>query len=260
MRTFLIGGVIVAIISLLLVLRKPISVMTEPLSSPAPSFSPSPSAPPQSLDIDKGGKVYRVAWIGIENPSVLSLIPNFTEKRTARSLIDNKECQEVVNGGFYAKDNQPTGLFVADFKTLRNHIPSSLLNGYIFIDQNNTASIQASPPEVSVRLALQAGPVLIRDEKVVKLVIRDDEFARRVIMGITQKGVIIFLTVYDPENTWSGPKLGDTPAVLSGLIERFQLTDAVNLDGGSASAFIRSDLSLQELTSVGSFFCVKKDY
>ena len=77
------------------------------------------------------------------------------------------------------------------------------------------------------------------------------------VVGITKKGETIFLVLYDPENTWSGPKLADTPGVLSGVIERLQLTDALNLDGGSASAFIRGDLSLEELTSVGSFFCVK---
>lgn len=255
MRFLFLLVITIGIVATVLLLRAPET--TKQTLSPTPSVSLSPTPPAESTDVYLNGTSYRIAWIIIDDLSQLTLIPNFIEKRTARSLIDNKECQEVINGGFYTKDNQPTGLFVADFKTLRNHIPSSLLNGYIFIDQNNTASIQASPPEVSVRLALQTGPILIRDEKVVKLAIRDDEFARRVGVGITNNGSVVFFVIYDPKNTWSGPKLADTPRVLSGFIERFQLTDAVNLDGGSASAFIRTDLSLQELTSVGSFFCKK---
>lgn len=233
---------------------------TKQTLSPAPTVSYAPTPPAESTDVYLNGTSYRIVWLIPSDPSALTLIPNFTQKRTARSLVDNKECTEVTSGGFYTKDNQPTGLFINEGKTLRGSIPNTLFNGFFVVDQNNTASITSSPPEETVGLALQTGPILIRDGKAVTLAIRDDEFARRVVVGITQKGVIIFLTVYDPENTWSGPKLADTPRVLSGLIERFQLRDAVNLDGGSASAFIRSDLSLQELTSVGSFFCVKKDY
>lgn len=255
MRFLFLLVITIGIVATVLLLPAPETTKQTP--SPTPTVSYAPTPPAESTDVYLNGISYRTMWLTIDDLSQLTLIPNFTEKRTARSLIDNKECQEVVNGGFYTKDNQPTGLFISDFKTLRNTIPNSLLNGYIVIDQNNTASIQTSPPEVSVRLALQAGPILIHDGKVVTLVIRDDEFARRVVTGITKKGKIIFLVLYDPENTWMGPKLADTPGVLSGLIERFQLEDAVNLDGGSASAFIRSDVSLQELTSVGSFFCKK---
>lgn len=255
MRFLFLLAISIGIVATVLLFRAPET--TKQTLSPAPSVSRSPTPPAESTDVYLNGISYRTMWLTIDDLSQLTLIPNFTEKRTARSLVDNKECQEVVNGGFYTKDNQPTGLFVADFKTLRNHIPNSLLNGYIFIDQNNTASIQASPPEISVRLALQAGPVLIRDGKVVTLAIRDDEFARRVVVGVTQKETVVFLVIYDPENSWSGPKLADTPDILSKVIARLQLKDVLNLDGGSASVFIRTDVSLQELTSVGSFFCKK---
>jgi len=257
MRILLASVVLISVVAILLVFGKPMPVTTEHPSSSTPTISPSLPPPNQSIDIPVGGRTYRVAWLILPDPSTISLIPNFTQKRTARSLIDNNDCSKVINGGFYTKDNQPTGLFVAGGKILRDNIQNSLLNGYIFIDQNNIASIQASPPEASVRLALQTGPILIRGGKMATLAIRDDEFARRVVVGISQKGAVIFLTIYDPENSWNGPKLADTPGVLSGVMERLQLTDALNLDGGSASVFTRGDLSLQELTSVGSFFCIK---
>ena len=260
MRILLVGVVVTAIIAIVLVLPKPIPITPELPASPAPSLSLSPSPPSESVDISDKGRVYRVAWISVSDPSALSLIPNFDQKRTARSLIDNKECKEVVNGGFYTKDNQPTGLFVTGGETLRGNIPNTFLNGYITVNTDNTTSIASIPPEEKVRISLQTGPILIRGGKMATLAIRDDEFARRVVVAIDTQGKVVFLVVYDPENPYEGPKLADTPSVLSGVMERLQLTDALNLDGGSASVFTRGDLSLEELTSVGSFFCIRKDY
>lgn len=260
MRTFFIVVIFASIMVVFFFFRQPTTIKPKLEQARAPIVSFTPSPPKDSLEIDNNGRIYRVAWLEVNNPSTVSLIPNFTENRTARSLIESKKCTEVVNGGFYTKDNQPTGLFINEGITLRSSIPNTLFNGFFVVDQNNTASIASSPPEEVGRLALQTGPILIRDEKVVKLVIRDDEFARRVVVGVTQKETVVFLVIYDPENSWSGPKLADTPDILSKVIARLQLKDVLNLDGGSASAFIRDDLSLQELTSVGSFFCVKKDY
>ncbi len=257
MRILLTSVVLISVVAILLVFGKPMPVTTEHPSSSTPTISPSLPPPNQSIDIPVGGRTYRVAWLSVPDPSTISLIPNFTQKRTARSLIDNNDCSKVINGGFYTKDNQPTGLFVAGGKTLRDNIPNTLLNGFFVVDNDNRAAIDDIKPEGPLRIGLQTGPVLIRDGKIVKLAIRDDEFARRVVVGTSQKGAVIFLTIYDPENSWNGPKLADTPGVLSGIMERLQLTDTLNLDGGSASVFTRGDLSLQELTSVGSFFCIK---
>ncbi len=260
MRLLLVSAIFLGVASLFFIFREPQTTHQVPLPSDSPTVTPSLTPLQQSMDIRNAGKTYRIAWVKLRDLSKLTLIPNFTEKRTARSLVDNKECAEVVNGGFYTKDNQPTGLFVTEGKTIRGNVPNTLLNGYVVIDKNNNAVILVSPPDAFVRIALQTGPILVRNGKAVTLTIRDDEFARRAAVGIMQKGTVIFLTVYDPENIWSGPKLADTPDVLSDVLERLQLTDALNLDGGSASAFIRSDLSLQELSSVGSFFCIRKGY
>lgn len=223
--------------------------------TPTPTMSPTP--PPQSIDVTIQEKSYRIAWLLVLHPSALSLLPNFTQKRTAQSFIDTKECTHVINGGFYTTDYQPTGLFVAQGKTMRTTNPNALLNGYFVIEPDNTASIQYAPPGGSVRIALQTGPILIRDGSPVKLTIRDDEPDRRVGLGVTKNGSVVFFVTYDPENTWSGPRLADMPNMVSKILSQLSLTDAINLDGGSASAFIRGDFSLQELVSVGSFFCVQ---
>lgn len=258
MRALLIGMLLVGVTASILLARNWSRTVTTPLiPSPSQPASPSPIPPDQSVDVAHDGISYRIAWLPIPDPSKLTLLSNFTQKRTARSLIDGDECAQVVNGGFYTTDGEPTGLFTSDGQTTRDASPNAFLNGYLVVDRDNDASIRPSPPEESVRIGLQTGPILIRDGNTIALTIRDDEFARRIIAAITQNSEIVFLALYDPDNPWSGPKLADTPYILSKVTARLHLTDAVNLDGGSASAFIRGDLSLDELTPVGSFFCVR---
>lgn len=256
MRFILVGSVSIGILLILMLASK--SSLADPpsqySSTPTPTLTPTP--PPQSFDMTLNEKSYRVAWTIVPQLSTLSLVPNFTQKRIARSLVESNECNAVINGGFYTTDYQPTGLFMTQEKTLRQAIPNTLLNGYFSIDEKNTASILPSPPSGPVRLALQTGPILLSSGSPVKLAIRDDEFARRVGLGVTKDGSIVFFIIYDPENTWIGPKLVDVPNILSKILSHLTITDAVNLDGGSASAFIRDDFSLQELTVVGSFFCI----
>lgn len=257
MRIILVGwlGVGILLIALLAVKSTPRNTPSRYSYTPTPTVRPAP--PPQTLDIIKDETSYRIAWTLVPNASAITLIPNFTQKRTAASLIDNTECNTVTNGGFYTPDNLPTGLFITQGKVLHRALPNALFNGYVAIDEKNVASIFPSPPVDPVRLALQSGPILVVDGSPIKFTIHDDESARRVGFAVTNNESVVFFTVYNPENTWSGPKLAEMPTLLTPLITRLGIIDAVNLDGGSASAFIRDDFSLQELTSVGSFFCIR---
>lgn len=144
--------------------------------APIPSVAPSPTP---TLTVSTEREPYRISWVAGQSANI-TLIPNFTQKRTARSLTDANKCKAVINAGFYTKDTQTTGLFITGGKMIRRDIPNALLNGYFVIDQNNAASIRSSPPDASVRIALQTGPILLQDGSPMKLVIRDDEFARRV--------------------------------------------------------------------------------
>ncbi len=260
MGRYLVSLIVVSVlIGVVIFTRIPPVVSTISNPSLSPTLTPSPAPPRDTMDIEVNERTFRVAWITISDPSAISLIPNFTQKRTARSLIDGRECQQVVNGGFYTKDYQPTGLFITDKKTIRNAIPNALFNGYFVIGTQNQAAAIFSVPQEHSRIALQTGPILIQNSTPLRLAIREDEFARRSVAAVSQKGVVMFLSIYEPENVWSGPKLADVPTILATLVARahLDLRDAINLDGGSASAFIRPDLSLGELTAVGSFFCIR---
>jgi hypothetical protein len=49
------------------------------------------------------------------------------------------------------------------------------------------------------------------------------------------------------------------PDVMSKIMEVSSISfkDVINLDGGSASAFISKDKTLQEFSPIGSFFCIQ---
>ncbi len=91
------------------------------------------------------------------------------------------------------------------------------------------------------------------------LVIQHDEPARRTIAAKTRDNTYVFLTVYDENSVFGGPLLSDLPSAVEEISNReeFRIADAINLDGGSASAFYNGDANLSELTSVGSIFCIK---
>lgn len=88
--------------------------------------------------------------------------------------------------------------------------------------------------------------------------VKNDKQARRVVAGVTGENKLIFLVFYDNNQYYSGPYLNDLPDLVdkTGKSLDLNIADAINLDGGSASAFISDDIKLTELTPVGSFFCI----
>lgn len=173
--------------------------------------------------------------------------------------MDGHSCQSGINGGFYDTDGQPLGLFVAG-QIASKAIRSSLLNGFFTINAG-TPSISQTPPEGNVRLGLQTGPRLLEDGSALPLRILRDERARRMVAAISSVNDVVFIALFSPDSVFDGPLLGDTPAIIRAISqqENINLVQAINLDGGSASAFYNQTVSLEELTPVGSMFCVKSD-
>jgi uncharacterized protein YigE (DUF2233 family) len=226
-------------------------------SSPAP-VNPSPT-PNNSLEYLVENQPFRVASFIVKNPAAISLIPNFTQKNSSLSVAKNSQCTMLTSGGFYSKANNPIGLFISDGKQIGTYQTNALFNGFFSVQTNENAIIGDQIPESTSPLALQSGPLLITDGVVRKLSIRDDEPARRIVMAQTNDNAIVFLALYSGENTFQGPKLADVPQHLKKIenLLGISITNALNLDGGSASVFIAKDYSLSELTPVGSFFCVQ---
>jgi uncharacterized protein YigE (DUF2233 family) len=219
--------------------------------------SPSPTPVIKTVTINNEPMAYAFVQA---TASRIQLIPNFTDSVSSDDLIQKHACIAGINGSFYDTDNRPLGLFLSNGTTLRARSNSTLMNGFFNITANNIATISYDAPEEGSRIALQSGPMLISDAYIARLSIRNDEHARRMVAALSADEEIIFLTLFHPESTFDGPLLTDLPAYVAAVNQKelLNITHAINLDGGSASAFHNTDTTLSELTHVGSFFCVNK--
>jgi uncharacterized protein YigE (DUF2233 family) len=210
-------------------------------------------------EVSFGNQNYRVAWYKVPNLDRLFLLPNFEAKLGSREVKEKENCEFLVSGGFYSKEGRPTGFFASEGQVLQDFIPNKLLPGVVSINSLATPRITSAVPQDELRLGLQAGPILKENSFASKLSLAHDENARRVVAAITGQNELYFLIFWDPNSFFRGPLLTDLPPII-GVFERetgLEFADALNLDGGSATAFYSADFQLSEGTKVGSFFCVK---
>lgn len=227
---------------------------------PVPIATPSPL--PTKIEkrvqsVSYKNEQYAYSYFIVQNPANLSLIPNFSHPKDAESLMSENNCTSVINGGFYDKQNKPLGFFQANEKEFGAKLDSELVNGFVWADASGSALISTELPTLTFRFALQTGPVLIFNGKVQPLRINNDTPSRRMIAA--RNNDLLFLTVYNENSVYEGPLLGDLPQIIRLISDKESLgiEDAINLDGGTASAFYTGDTKLSELTSVGSLFCQK---
>jgi uncharacterized protein YigE (DUF2233 family) len=200
-----------------------------------------------------------VLWRKVD-ANAMVLIPNFEAKKTSKSAFEENGCETLINGGFYGRDNAPIGYFVADGQELSGFRQNKLFDGVLSVNEFGTPRITRKAPSDPLVSAVQTGPIVFENGLKVPLSIMRDRPDRRMLAAVTGVNELIFITFYSPESSFSGPRLAELPDAISKLneAEELNIADAVNLDGGSASAFITAEISLTEASPVGSFFCVKK--
>lgn len=233
---------------------------TTPISEKTLTPSPSPTqVTKQEKTVSYNNERFAYSYFIVQNPANLSLIPNFSHPKDAQTLIADNACVSTINGGFYDTAGKPLGFFYANNRTLGQEIHSTLLNGFFWADTYGVALISTELPRIPFRFTLQTGPLLLFNGQTMALTIQNDEHARRMVVGKTTDNHFIFLAVYSRESVYSGPLLSDLPSVVFSISseENLGIVDALNLDGGSASAFYNGETRLSELTPVGSLFCVK---
>ncbi|HKZ37116.1 MAG TPA: phosphodiester glycosidase family protein [Chryseolinea sp.] len=215
--------------------------------------------PPDTIEIKKGGNIYRVSWFIVDDLNLLSLLPNFDNKLPSKTFKEQNDCDYLTNGGFYTKEDTPLGLFVSEGETFTAVIPHALFNGFFYATLDHEVGISRVLPKKEFRFAVQTGPMLIENNRENVIRLRGDKTARRMVAGLTEMNQIVFLAIYNGESLLQGPYLSDLPAILTQLNEKasFTLLHAVNLDGGFASSFISEFVMLPEVNYSGSFFCAK---
>jgi uncharacterized protein YigE (DUF2233 family) len=189
----------------------------------------------------------------------LRLIPNLDPGLTATQAAIRETCSFLVSGGFYDPDLKPLGWLVAEGRELSPPAANRLFNGYVSVGYDGLLSISDRPAGTKVRFGLQSGPLLISNGNPLKLALVRDKPARRVVMFATDHGEAGFMVFYQPGFELSGPRLADLPELLhtTAETENLDIASAINLDGGSASAFISDEVNLKETDHVGEWWCVE---
>lgn len=184
---------------------------------------------------------------------------NLSEKKTSLDIISDQGCEYLVNGGFYNKEDQPIGLVIKDGLEISKSQKNSLFNGFVSATSSASFSISTTKPSLESVAAIQTGPVLISNFETQKLNLVTDEHKRRIILIITKENTPIFMAITLSENEIEGPLLGELPKLLTSIQDKENIVfkDAINLDGGSASVFYAPDTHINELTTIGSYFCFK---
>ena len=200
-------------------------------------------------------KVY-VAMVDSKN---IFLEPNFERKEVANNLFSEDDCKVLINGGFYSEKHLPIGLFISNYEILGKYQTNNLFNGIFSINDMATPRITEETPKDPLIYAIQTGPILIANNSISKLSLARDKNARRMVAAVTGKNELYFMAIFDPDNTFYGPRLMDLPTIISEIEDKAQIdfADAINLDGGSASAFYANDIKLSESSPIGSYFCEK---
>lgn len=198
-------------------------------------------------------------WIIVTNLENLSLHSNLEQKLPGSVALNNNNCAALVNAGFYSKTNTHLGLFISNSVQVSDFQTNQLLNAVLSINSFYTPRITATPPTDELLQAVQSGPLLIENTAVKTLSLINDKQARRIIGAVTGDNNLLFIVVYEPSNSLNGPLLSDLPQIINKISndQNLNIADALNLDGGSASAFYQGSKGFSELSPIGGYFCIK---
>lgn len=138
-----------------------------------------------------------------------------------------------INANFFDPKNKPLGILIKDARILQNmHRQGNVLTGVFSIDSTGPKiEYRDLFSSVNKLLALQAGPRLIEDGKVLKLS-SPEVTSRRSGVALTRKNeVILYVTLL----RFPGASLLEIQHML--IQPELEIKDALNLDGGGSSQF-----------------------
>lgn len=187
----------------------------------------------------------------------LVVLDNPENKRYLGELFRARDCLAGVNGGYFHPDTRPLGLVVSEGNTLHPLVRARLLSGVLVVTSGQLAllRVQEFSASASPSQALQSGPFLIdRREPVSGL--NDTKRARRTVVlsgSASRYGMVVTESLFT---------LAELATLLAtpGIVHELDISRALNLDGGSSSAFwartADGAVYLPEAKRVRNFLCV----
>lgn len=214
------------------------------------------------INLSYNSQPLRIYWTPIASDSAVYLIPNYTERKFADSIVKELSCHIAINGGFYKGDGRPLGLLIVYGNTISPSVRSSVANGFFWQKRSGQRFIGKTIPVLSdVEFAIQSGPLMNVSNR--RLSLANDERARRSLLGVDEQGSFYAISVTAGDNAYGGAYLADIPVIFSQneIQDVFPVTTLLNLDGGGASFFsvkdVDDEFTLSALSPVGSVICVR---
>jgi hypothetical protein len=188
--------------------------------------------------------------------ATLRVIDNPTSENDLATLMPRENCLAGVNGGYFDPEKKPVGLLISGGKLIAPLRKARLLSGVLVASAGRVQLLRTAEysPKRKADEALQCGPFLVdRGQPVPGL--NDTRSARRtfVLTSGPDRAAVGFCT---------GVTLAQLAKILatSGIAPDLKVQRALNLDGGSSSAFWfageREPFSISEQKTVRNFLGV----
>jgi len=156
-----------------------------------------------------------------------------TPRRELAEAMARAKAIAGVNGGYFDPEDAPVGLLVSDGRVLRPLRKAKLLSGVLMASASRVDIVRTAHFTMSTRIksAVQGGPLLVeRSEAIAGL--NDTRKARRTFAAVDGKGRATLGVC----SAVSLAQLGQILA-LPQVAGKLRIARALNLDGGSSSAF-----------------------
>lgn len=145
--------------------------------------------------------------------------------------MTRENCLAGVNGGYFDPDYNPIGLLVVNGQTISALRHARLLSGILMSSGGKVQIVRISEfsPKQKVDTAIECGPMLVEGAKPVHG-LEPTRPARRTFAAIATGDRAAF-------GFCSDVTLADLAVILGNQLGNFKIQRALNLDGGSSSAF-----------------------
>lgn len=169
----------------------------------------------------------------------------FPSKSTALRIIDNPDAQSLdammkrekcvcgVNGGYFDTEFKPIGLRINDGKTFSPLLEARMITGILMQSDRGISVIRVGEFSHAKKIsaAIQSGPFLVEASKRVRG-LKASQRARRTFAGIADIDRALLGICSDVSLAELANILATVP-----VAEKSKIRRAMNLDGGSSSAF-----------------------